>query len=66
MVDFGAVEGTCRKRSERNSEISVLAQANERQPQVWVHTQSVVLKAQSPFKIKTPSKISVFGAVEGT
>ena len=28
----GAVEGTCREQSERNREMSVLAQANERQP----------------------------------
>ena len=30
---FGADEGTCREQSERNSEMSVLAQANERHPQ---------------------------------
>ena len=38
LSGYGAVEGTCRERSERNSEMSVLAQANEHQPYTYGFT----------------------------
>jgi hypothetical protein len=47
---YGAVEGTCREQSERNSEWLCLHKGTSASHTVWVHTQSVVLKAQSPFK----------------
>ena len=46
---FGADEGTCRERSERNSEPSEFTHLGERQPyDIWGRTRSVVRKHKAP------------------
>ena len=51
---IGAVEGTCRERSERNSEKRVLAQVNERQPYTYgFHMRQHSAIAQSAKKNKS-------------
>jgi len=51
-ICYGADEGTCREHSERNSEWLCLHKGTSASHRIWVHTQGVVLKAQSPFKQK--------------
>ncbi|MBO5983073.1 MAG: hypothetical protein J6Q06_04335, partial [Clostridia bacterium] len=60
LLFIGADDETCRERSERNSEMSVLAQANERHPQGCEFSTSVRL-AEPHKGSKTQKKQAIKG-----